>query len=166
MIHRRGLLAVVVLLLATQPATSDEPAGANKCFLVEMNCDPTDVRAVSTTLLTALSLREDQSDVTLFLDLQAVPLAKPANSDQSPPLRRETDRLFAKLRKAGIRVIVCPHCAVQFHVGAEDLRDGIHFTTKKELDDLKSRADQIYEYRPAEPADNGEEGESNGTRTA
>ena len=141
-------LAVVVLAMRTSWAAEPPAEPPSKLVLVEMNCAPDDAVAVRTNLQTALALREDKSDVTLFLDLAAIPLASSAGADQPPKLKAETDRLLSKLRKAGVRILVCPHCAEQQNLTSKSLRPGMRFTNREELEAARQRADQIFEYKP------------------
>lgn len=141
-------LAVVVLAMRTSWAAEPPAEPPPKHVLVEMNCAPDDAVAVRTNLQTALALREDKSDVTLFLDLAAIPLASSAGADQPPKLKAETDRLLSKLRKAGVRILVCPHCAEQQNLTSKSLRPGMRFTNREELEAARQRADQIFEYKP------------------
>jgi len=138
---------------ADTPAAEDKaPPAAKDRYLVEMTCRPDDSKAITTTLLTALALREDQSTVVLFIDSQAVLIAKQPGKDQpEEELQRKTDRLFEQVRAAGISVLVCPHCAETHGLTAKTLRAGLRFTTKEELDVERKRADRVYEYREPEP---------------
>ena len=148
----RSMVFALLCLSAMVPALgADPPAGqAKKHYLVEMSCGPDDSKAVTATLRTALALREDQSTVTLFIDVAAVHVAKPASDVQPVELQRETDRLFDKLRTAGVVVLVCPHCAEQHGLQAKSLRPSLRFTNKEELEAERKRADKVYEYRPAD----------------
>ena len=123
--------------------------------LVELSCGPGDREAITTTMRTALALRDERVTVTVFVDLAAVQIAVPGSKTQPADLRRETDKLFEMLRTAGILVLVCPHCADQQGVPAKSLRAGLRFTDKQELDAERKRANRVYEYRrPAtKPAD-------------
>jgi sulfur relay (sulfurtransferase) complex TusBCD TusD component (DsrE family) len=155
---RAIVCCVIVCLLSACPLRADEnvvdlprQSAPPKHYLVEMSCDADDRDAVTGTLRTALALREDQSGVTLFIDVAAVQVAKPSSDVQSPELQRETDRLFGKLRTAGVLVLICPHCAEQHGLNAKSLRPGLRFTNKEELDAERKRADEIYEYKRPEP---------------
>jgi predicted peroxiredoxin len=117
-------------------------------YLVEMNCPPADREAVTVTLRTALALREDQSEVTLFLDVEAVQLAVPGCKAQPPRVRQETDRLFEKLRVVGISILVCPHCAEKQNLSKRSMRPGLRFTSQEELEATRRHADLIFEYKP------------------
>jgi len=145
--------ALTPQLAAADPDSDSEVSEAKKLYLVEMSCSPADLDAVGTTLRTALALREDKSEVALFIELNAVPLAKPSSIAQPPELRQETDRLFEKMRSAGIHVLVCPHCAEQQQLPAKAMRQGVRFTSKAELDAMRRAAEKIYEYRRENAAD-------------
>jgi sulfur relay (sulfurtransferase) complex TusBCD TusD component (DsrE family) len=151
------LLAIVpVSVQAAEPAPAADEQG-KKRYLVEMSCAPDDRDAVAATLRMALALREDRSEVTLFIDADAVHVANESSDAQTEDLRRESAELFAKLQTAGVSVIVCPHCAELHGLPAKALRQGLRFTTKEELEARRNRADKIYEYRPVAPtkADDG-----------
>lgn len=148
------VLLVLILALTSLPPSArsaeqstEDAAPGRRHVVVAMNCAPDDSVAVQATLRTALALRHDDSEVTLFIDLEAIPLAEPRTAAQSQDLRRETDRLFGKLVAAGITVLVCPHCAEQQSLGPDRLRTGLRFTTVEEWDAVREQADQIYEYR-------------------
>lgn len=149
-----GMTVAIIALWTTPcawPVRAAEPQIAKRShYMVEMNCAPDDADAVTTTLRVALALRQDQSDVTLFIDLAAVPLADASTDRQPEKLRRETDRLFGKACSAGVRILVCPHCAQQ-QMGERLLREGVRLTTQKELESIRRQADQVFEYRDSAP---------------
>lgn len=151
-----GIIVIASLLLMTFNTLSARAEAPKKHYLVEMNCEPADSEAVTTTLLTALALREDKSTVTVFIDVGAIPLASQANKSQPDELREKTDKLFEKLRASGVVVIVCPHCAEQQGLPVRSLRPGLRFTDKEELADQRKRADNVYEYRPADSKRQGD----------
>lgn len=140
-----------------QEAAESTRQQGKRHYLIEMSCAPNDRDAVAGTLRAALALREDKSEVTLFIDADAVHVAKPTSDAQANELQREFDNLFAKLRTAGVTVLVCPHCAEVHGLPAKSLRQGLRFTTKEELQAARDRADQIYEYRPKVPEQADEE---------
>ena len=161
---RAIVCCVIVCLASAWPLRANEnvadlpkQSAPPKHYLVEMSCNADDRDAVTGTLRTALALREDQSGVTLFIDVAAVQVARPSSDVQPPELQRETDRLFDKLRAAGVLVLICPHCAEQHGLGAKSLRPGLRFTNKEELDAERKRADKVYEYQRPEPAGVAEE---------
>lgn len=138
-----------IVVCAAQPEPARPHASKpDQRYLVEMNCAPDDRDAVTSTLQMALALREDQSAVSLFIDLQAVHLATPQSKSQQVELQRETDKLFDKLRSKGVTVLVCPHCAKEHGIAAKSLRAGLRFTSKEELDSERKGASTIFEYRP------------------
>ncbi|MEQ8667867.1 MAG: DsrE family protein [Pirellulales bacterium] len=148
------LLPIILFVTLTTSAVAQESTGKNAPetgpktnFLVEMSCAPDDEEAVCATLQMALALGTQQANVTLFIDASAVHIATPHCEAQGSALQKETDRLFAQVRKAGVTCLVCPHCAEQLAVAAEDLRKGLRMTSKEELEATRDRADQIFEYR-------------------
>lgn len=138
-------------------SADDRGAEAPKHYVIEMNCSPGDADAVGATLRTALALRGDESEVTVFIDRDAIPLAQRSTKAQPDNLRSETDRLFAKLSAAGVTVLVCPHCAAQQSLLNVKLREGLRFTNKEEWDAVRNRADQVFEYRPPDQAERDEQ---------
>lgn len=152
--RRRLVLAgvAVICLVSAIPLQADGTAAERKKhYLVEMSCDADDRDAVTGTLRTALALREDESGVTLFIDLAAVQVAGPAADVQPPKLQRETDKLFDRLRAAGVLVLICPYCAEQQGLSVKAMRPGLRFISKEELDAERKRADKVYEYQRPEP---------------
>ena len=151
---RIGLL--VIGMLATTHAAASEPTASEPAqaaavkrqhVLVHLNCSPTDEKAVTDTLRVALSCCDNMSVVTLFIDLQAVALAKSELEDLPKEQAINVGDLFNKLRLAKVQVLVCPHCAGQFGVEADRIRKGTRFTTKEEFEEVTKNADKVLEYK-------------------
>jgi len=119
-------------------------------YLLELSCEPTDQKAVTASLRTALALREDGSTVTVFIESGAVLVADPSLEIHSIDARREIDALFDKVRRAGVAVLVCPHCADQLAIGEKSMRAGLRFTDKEELEAERERAFFINDTAPTE----------------
>ena len=146
-------------LCAELPGTApnDQAEVEREHYLLELSCEPTDRKSVTSALRAALALREDGSTVTVFIESAAVLVADPSLEVQAVEARREIDLLFDKVRRAGVAVLVCPHCADQMSIGEKSMRAGLRFTDKEELEAERERAHKIYQFLPAEtPAPNAE----------
>lgn len=115
--------------------------------LVQLSRAPSDTRVLLATLKLAKRLRDDGNDVVIFADLDASVIGdrtlRHVPAAQRDKVHRQLDTIVA----AGIPVLVCPHCAKRFELGEDSLRKGATMTSRDELDALKDRADQIFEFR-------------------
>lgn len=158
----RFLITIALSCLWVTPAHSAEPVGAKaqaeadekSNFFVHLNCSPQNVRAVLSTLQLTKSLSNDESDVTLFIDLQAVLLAEGDSHAVGDKDRAAVEAAFDKLCQSGVHILVCPHCAQELGVAADRIRKGARFTSKEEVRAATDRADKVFEYHaPLEDTD-------------
>lgn len=116
-----------------------------KC--VQLNCNPSDMRVLISTLTVAQQLRERGNDVVVFADLEAAAIGDRSLRHVPNDRRDEVRKLLDRLTDAGVKLLVCPHCAKRIDLHSASLRRGASMINRAQLDELKERADQIFEYR-------------------
>ena len=145
----RFILAASTLLVSHvtlgEDATKDVASKPLK--FVQINCNPRDAKTLISTLTLAQQLRERGNDVVVFADLEAAVIGERTLRHVPNDRRDEIRQLLDQLTAAGVKLLVCPHCAKQFDLGPTSLRRGASMTNRAQLDELKERADQIFEYR-------------------
>lgn len=133
--------------ISTQNETQTTQLTEPTFFLVTLDCNPQDRSEVSRVLNITDALCGKHSQVTLFLDLEAVSLASNDASLFTEDGRTILDNFFPRFQQKGGRVIICPTCARQLGLQPNSLRDGVRITSQAELQKIANRADQVFHPR-------------------
>jgi sulfur relay (sulfurtransferase) complex TusBCD TusD component (DsrE family) len=92
-------------------------------------------------------LESGQADVTLFLDLEGVRLADArSRSDLAWGDSGGIGETYDGFVAAGGAVMVCPHCAEQASVDADNLREGAQMATREGIAAMFLSADKVIDY--------------------
>lgn len=130
-----------------QTPESNAAAEAEQKVVIHLTHYSDNLHAVNMALELAAKLAESGADVTVFLDLEGVRLV---DSRTPQDLRWGTtvpvSSLFRKAREAGVRFVVCPHCAKAAGIKTGNLRKGASIATFEEIGQLFLEADKVLDY--------------------
>ncbi len=165
MFFRLLLTASTLLILHVALAEGDLNQVATKPLkFVQLSCNLGDEKVLFSTLTVAQQLRERGNDVVVFADLEAAAIGERSLRHVPNDRRDEVRKRLDQLTDAGVKLLICPHCAKRFDFHSASLRRGASMTNREQLDELKERADQIFEYRePPVKQPNEEDSQVQGT---
>ncbi len=139
------VLTVCSILFAYPPASHAQET--KQQIVVHLSHYSDDLHAVSMALKIGTMLSNAGAEVALFADLEGARLGdRRVRQDLLWGSGKPVNELYNAFISAGGTVVLCPHCASVAGISKDDLRDGSHLGTEKEIAALFLAADKILDY--------------------
>lgn len=143
-----GMLLGAALALAVAAPAHAEEAQPQQHILITMSSFTDDLHRAMMAIKLARALQDKGAQVSLFLNLEAVPLADTRRPNELVwgPVHTPFSVHFTKFVEEGGKVVVCPHCAAAVGLTAEHLRPGVSLLEEDLLADIFLQAGKVMAY--------------------
>jgi predicted peroxiredoxin len=148
---RRVFVTAILVLTAVacaRPGSVHAEEAANQKVLITMGSFTDDLHKAMMGIKLARALQDKGAEVSLFLNLEAVPLADARRPNELlwGPAHNPFSLYFDQFVEKGGKVHVCPHCAAAVGLTAEHLRPGISILEEDKVADVFLVVDKILAY--------------------
>lgn len=141
------LLGTALAMTVAAPAYAEE-AQPQQHILITMSSFTDDLHRAMMGIKLARALQDKGAQVSLFLNLEAVPIADTRQPNELVwgPVHTPFSVHFIKFVEEGGKVVICPHCAAAAGLTAEHLRPGTAIIEEDQLADVFLQADKVLAY--------------------
>jgi len=143
-----GLCVALPPWRTTDPAYAEAGQGSSKRVVVHLTHTTDDLHAAFMALKLARVMQSSGASVHLFVDLEGARVAdKRVPGDLVwGPGDATLGKLYDALVEAGVKVVVCPHCARAAGLDEAGLRPGARIGTLEEIGRVLMDADVVMDY--------------------
>jgi predicted peroxiredoxin len=151
---RKWFFAVVLIVIAlgffsTFSVISKESVekSAPQNIVIKVSHGTDDLHAVLMALKISKMLNMKGQDTTLFFNLESVRLLdNRSNFNLAWGHTENIGKVHDEAVKAGVEVMLCPHCAEVAGIGAKNPRAGAALATENDMADMFIKADKVIDY--------------------
>ncbi len=134
-------------MIGIASAAETKAAPDKQNIVVKVSHGTDDLHAAIMALKISKMLQMKGAQTTLFVNLEGVRLLdNRVSADLAWGHTPSVGKLIDEVMKAGVRVVVCPHCAMIAGIPEKHLRAGAILATEESMADMFLAADKVIDY--------------------